>query len=325
MGEPEEALEGTLDSEGNDPELLRGLEAALARQDDADDNGVDSAVPGLFESHGSLSEHQGGFAESSAAQAATPHNPAEVAPAREVRRLPLSTPRVELPNKSSRASMIKDPTGYEETPERRVSARVGSSPMPTNLRAEFSAVGSSDDRLHNAGGAPAIVQDKSVLVANLPSALGLTAAPVLTTPLRPPVPQADANSLAEIHGIVARVQAQNQELQTCSESLNIQMHEMKTQLLHAQSESLSALKHELEMRLQLASDNTESAIHQASVAQRVDIDDHARALNFHTLAIEEIKQSQERVIQQMGALDASARQERERESPYARAALQSPS
>ena len=89
------------------------------------------------------------------------------------------------------------------------------------------------------------------------------------------------------------------------------MREMKTQLVRAQSESLSALKHELEMRLQYASDNTEGAIHQASTAQRAHIDDQARALNLHTLAIEEIKQTQERVIQQMGTLDASARQERE--------------
>ena len=135
-------------------ELLRGLEAALLGQDDARDTSVDLAVPGLCESHGSLSGHQGGIAESSAAMAATRKDEAEVALAREAQRLPSSTPRVELANKGVKASRNpKDPTDSEATPERRVSARVGSPPLPTNLRADFAA-GSSDDHLRNAGGGP---------------------------------------------------------------------------------------------------------------------------------------------------------------------------
>ena len=104
MGEPGETLEGSIDSEGDDRELLRGLEAALLGQDDARDSSVDLAVPGLFDSHGSLSGHQGGIAESSAVKAATQNDEAEVAPAREAQRLPSSTPRVEFANKGVKAS-----------------------------------------------------------------------------------------------------------------------------------------------------------------------------------------------------------------------------
>ena len=153
MGEPGETLEGSIDSEGDDRELLRGLEAALGHDDDRN-SGVDRAVPGLFDSHGSLSGHQGGVAESSAAKAATRKDEAEVALAREAQQLPSSTPRVELANKGVKALRNpKDPTDSEATPERRVSARVGSPLMPTDLRANFGA-GSSDDYLRNAGGGP---------------------------------------------------------------------------------------------------------------------------------------------------------------------------
>ena len=64
MGEPGEIVDGSFDSDGDNKELLRGLEAALGHADDRDESGVDHAVPGLFESHGSLSGHQGGIAES---------------------------------------------------------------------------------------------------------------------------------------------------------------------------------------------------------------------------------------------------------------------
>ena len=64
-------MDGSFDSEGDNKELLRDLEAALGRVDAGDDSGVDHAVPGLFNSQETLSGSQGGFAESSADRAAT--------------------------------------------------------------------------------------------------------------------------------------------------------------------------------------------------------------------------------------------------------------
>ena len=150
MGEPGENVDGSFDSEGDNKELLRGLEAALGRVDDRDDSGVDHAVPRLFDSRGTLGGSQGGFAESSAVRAATNKDEAAAKPARKVQRAPSSHPRVESAVTGVRANRSqKDPDAADATPERRVSARVGPSPAQANLGA-----GSSNDHMRNAGGGP---------------------------------------------------------------------------------------------------------------------------------------------------------------------------
>ena len=52
MGEPESNVDGSFDIDGDDKDLLRGLEAALGEVDAGDHSGVDLAVPGLFSSTG---------------------------------------------------------------------------------------------------------------------------------------------------------------------------------------------------------------------------------------------------------------------------------
>ena len=152
MGEPASNVDGSFDIDGDDKELLRGLEAALGEDDAGDRSGVDLAVPGLFSSKGSMSALSGGVAESSANRAATEITDAAANPARKVQRAPSSPIRVDSAVTGISANRSeKDPGAVDATPERRVSARMGPSPGTANLGANVGA-GSSDDYQRNAGG-----------------------------------------------------------------------------------------------------------------------------------------------------------------------------
>ena len=138
MGEPASNVDGSFDIDGDDKELLRGLEAALGDDDAGDRSGVDLAVPGLFSSKGSMSALSGGVAESSAAQAATETIEASANPARKVQRVPSSPTRVDSNVTGVRANRSeKDPGDVDATPERRVSARMGPSPGTAFLGGHF--------------------------------------------------------------------------------------------------------------------------------------------------------------------------------------------
>ena len=94
------------------------------------------------------------------------------------------------------------------------------------------------------GGASADAHSTPVLIANLPSAPGLPAAPQPVVPAQQSVPQADANMQANFQDAVMHLRAQNQELYSSNEALNLRMSQIQAQLESTQSESHNALKRE---------------------------------------------------------------------------------
>ena len=126
MGEPGRNLNGSIDSEGDDLNLLRGLEAFLGQVDAGDVSHVDLEVPGSVDTEGARSGARGGLAESSTMRVATDTIEAAANSARRVQRTPSSPPRVESAVTGVGANRSEvDPNDADAAPPRRVSARTG--------------------------------------------------------------------------------------------------------------------------------------------------------------------------------------------------------